>query len=193
MDMMKYALLPLLMALVAATFAKGEPTGRAFTEESKIDNSQAGFYRLKIGKIDVTSLSDGTGGFFVLDKLAKPKRAEAEKLMAKSWVKQPVDTSVNAFLIKLPGHTILVDTGTGDLLGPKFAKVPDSLRASGVKPEDITDILVTHIHPDHTGGLTIGGKMVLPTAPVHVNKRELDFWTDKATGESYPEPTKGFY
>ncbi len=191
--MVKYGLLPLLTALLAGTSAWAEPADRPFTEESKLDSSQAGFYRLKIGKIDVTSLSDGTGGFFVLNKLAKPKRAEAEKLMAKSWVKQPVDTSVNAFLIKLPGHTILVDTGTGDLLGPKLAKVPDSLRASGVKPEDVTDILVTHIHPDHTGGLTIGGTMVFPNATVHVNKRELDFWTDKATGENYPEPTKGFY
>jgi glyoxylase-like metal-dependent hydrolase (beta-lactamase superfamily II) len=141
----------------------------------------------------VTALSDGSGGFFVLNGVAKPKKAEAERLMAKSWVKQPIDTSVNAFLIKLPGHTILVDTGNGDLLGPKYAKVPDSLRASGVKPEDVTDILVTHIHPDHTGGLMFGGKMVFPNAAVHVNKRELDFWTDKATGEKYPEPTKGFY
>jgi glyoxylase-like metal-dependent hydrolase (beta-lactamase superfamily II) len=191
--MVKYALLPLLTALVAATSAGAEPADRAFTEESKLDNSQAGFYRLKIGKIDVTSISDGTGGFFVLDKLAKPKRAEAEKLMAKSWVKQPVDASVNAFLITLSGHTILVDAGSGDLLGPKLAKLPDSLRAAGVKPEDVTDILVTHIHPDHTGGLMIGGKMVFPNATVHVNKRELDFWTDRATGENYPEPTKGFY
>src|SRR6266404_8747405 len=173
MDMVKYGLLPLLTALVAATSAWAEPADRPFTEESKLDSSQAGFYRLRIGKIDVTALSDGTGGFFVLNVLAKPKRAEAEELMAKSWVKQPVDTSINAFLIKLPDHTILVDTGTGDLLGPKLAKVPDSLRASGVKPEDVTDILVTHIHPDHTGGLTIGGKMVFPNATVHVNKREI--------------------
>jgi glyoxylase-like metal-dependent hydrolase (beta-lactamase superfamily II) len=193
MDMVKYALLPLLTALVAATFAGAEPTDRPFTAESRLDSSQAGFYRLKIGKIDVTSLSDGTGGFFILDRLAKPKRAAAEKLMAKSWVKQPVDASVNAFLIKLSGPIILVDAGSGDLLGPKLAKLPESLRAAGVKPEDVTDILVTHIHPDHTGGLTIGGKMVFPTATVHVNKRELDFWADRATGENYPEPTKGFY
>src|ERR1700737_883152 len=187
--------LALLLAAVAATgpAAAAGPADGPFTEESKLDKAQAGFYRAKIGKIDVTALSDGSGGFFILNVLAKPKRAEAEKLMAKSWVKQPIDTSVNAFLIKLPDHTILVDTGTGDLLGPKLAKVPDSLRASGVKPEDVTDILVTHIHPDHTGGLMIGGKMVFPNATVHVNKRELDFWTNKATGENYPEPTKGFY
>jgi hypothetical protein len=61
------------------------------------------------------------------------------------------------------------------------------------KIKRLTDILVTHIHPDHTGGLTIGGKMIFPNATVHVNKRELDFWTDGATGDNYPEPTKGFY
>ena len=86
-----------------------------------------------------------------------------------------------------------MDAGSGDLLGPKLAKLPESLRAAAVKPEDVTDILITHIHPDHTGGLTIGGNMVFPNATVHVNKRELDFWTDRATGENYPEPTKGFY
>ncbi len=190
---LKY-MLPLLLNAVAATaVATADPADRPFTEESKLENAQAGFHRLKIGNIDVTALSDGSAGFFVLNVLAPAKRAEAENLMAKSWVKQPIDASVNAFLIKLPGRTVLVDAGTGDLLGPKLAKQPDSLRASGVKPEDITDILVTHIHPDHTGGLTIGGKMVFPNATVRVNKRELDFWTDKATGENYPEPTKGFY
>jgi glyoxylase-like metal-dependent hydrolase (beta-lactamase superfamily II) len=191
---LKYALLLLLAAVAAAgSAAAAGPEAGPFTEESKLDKAQAGFYRVKIGKIDVTALSDGSGGFFVLNVLAKPKKAEAEELMAKSWIKQPVDASVNAFLIKLPGHTMLVDAGTGDLLGPKLAKVPDSLRASGVKAEDVTDILVTHIHPDHTGGLMIGDKMVFPNATVHVNKRELDFWTDKTTGENYPEPTKGFY
>jgi glyoxylase-like metal-dependent hydrolase (beta-lactamase superfamily II) len=186
--------LPLLLAAIAAIApAAAGPTDSPFTQESKLDSAQAGFHRLKIGRIGVTALSDGTAGFFVLHVLAQPKRAEAENLMAKSWVKQPIDASVNAFLIKLPSHTVLVDAGSGDLFGPKLAKLPDSLRASGVKPEDITDILITHIHPDHTGGLTIGGKMVFPNAPVHVNKRELDFWTDKATGENYPEPTKSFY
>jgi glyoxylase-like metal-dependent hydrolase (beta-lactamase superfamily II) len=82
--------------------------------------------------------------------------------MAKSWVKQPVPASVNAFMIKLPAHTILVDAGTSDLFGPTLAKIPDNLRSIGTTPEEITDILVTHIHPDHTGGLVIGGKMVFP-------------------------------
>jgi glyoxylase-like metal-dependent hydrolase (beta-lactamase superfamily II) len=182
-----------MLAAVAATAPASAAEDGPFTKESKLDSAQAGFHRIKIGRIEVTAISDGSGGFFVLNVVAKRKRTEAEKLMAKSWVKQPVDASVNAFLIKLPGHTILVDAGSGDLLGPKLGKIPDSLRTSGVKPEDISDILVTHIHPDHTGGLVIGGKMVFPNAIVHVNKRELDFWTNKATGENYPDPTKGFF
>jgi len=183
-----FALLLVASAVAPAPAAEDAP----FTKESILESPQSGFYRLKIGKIEVTAVSDGTGGFFVLNALAKSKRDEAEKLMAKSWVKQPVEASVNAFLIKLPGHVILVDAGSGDLLGPKLAKIPDSLRNSGVKPEEITDLLVTHIHPDHTGGLMMGGKMVFPNATIHANKKELDFWTDKAT-ENSPEPTKGFY
>jgi glyoxylase-like metal-dependent hydrolase (beta-lactamase superfamily II) len=194
LPILKYALALLLAAVATAgPAAAAGPESGPFTDESKLEKAQAGFYRLKIGKIDVTALSDGSGGFFVLNVLAKPKKAEAEKLMAKSWVKEPVDASVNAFLIKLPGHTILVDTGTGDLLGPKLGKVPDSLLASGVTPEEVTDILITHIHPDHTGGLTFGGKMIFPNATVHMNKKELDFWTDKTASENYAEPTKSFY
>jgi hypothetical protein len=92
---LKYVL-PLFAALVAAGPTGAAAAGREagpFTEESKLDKAQTGFYRLRIGKIDVTALSDGSAGFFVLNVLAKPKKAEAEKLMAKSWVKQPVDAS----------------------------------------------------------------------------------------------------
>ena len=161
------------------------------TAESKLDKVQAGFYRMKVGTIDVIALSDGTAGFEVLEMLSKPK--EAEKLLAKAYLKSPVDASVNAFLIQLGTRQILVDTGSGELLGPKLNKLPVSLKAVGVSPEQITDILLTHIHPDHSGGLTVGGRRVFPNAVVHVEKRELDFWTDKSVGERLPEPSKTFF
>src|SRR5205807_10006302 len=137
------------------------------------------------------AFSDGTAGFEVLEMLSKPK--EAEKLLAKAYVKSPVDASVNAFLIQLGERQILVDTGSGELLGPKLNKLSVSLRAVGVSPEQITDILLTHIHPDHSGGLTVGGRRVFPNATVHLNKLELDYWTNKSLGEKAPEPTKTFF
>jgi hypothetical protein len=63
---LKYAL-PLLLAVVARAgpAAAASPADGPFTEESKLDKAQAGFYQIKIGKIDVTALSDGSGGFFL--------------------------------------------------------------------------------------------------------------------------------
>jgi glyoxylase-like metal-dependent hydrolase (beta-lactamase superfamily II) len=163
------------------------------TEDSKLDKAQAGYYRLRVGSVDVTALSDGTLGFEVIEQLTNVKPGEAEKLLDKAYVKSPVDASLNAFLIHLGDRLILVDAGTGELLGPKLFKLPGSLKNAGYSPEQITDILVTHVHPDHTGGLTVGGKKVFPNAIVHMDKRELAYWTDKAAAEKAPEPTKSFF
>ncbi len=180
------------LSLLCLSLMSPQPAeAQQLSAESKLDKLQAGFYRMRIGTIDIIALSDGTAGFEVLEMLSKPK--EAEKLLAKAYVKSPVDASVNAFLIQLGQRQILVDAGSGELLGPKMNKLPVSLRAVGVSPEQITDILLTHIHPDHSGGLTVGGRKVFPNALVHVDKRELDFWTDKSVGEKLPEPSKSFF
>jgi len=86
-----------------------------------------------------------------------------------------------------------VDAGTGELFGPKLGKLPDSFRAAGVTSESITDVLLTHIHPDHSGGLAVGENKIFPNATIHVNKKELEFWSDRSTREKYPEPTKTFF
>jgi len=180
------------LSLLCLSLTSPQPAeAQQITAESKLDKLQAGFYRMKIGTIDVIALSDGTAGFEVLEMLSKPK--EAEKLLAKAYVKSPVDASVNAFLIQLGQRRILIDTGSGELLGPKLNKLPVSLSAVGVSPEQITDILLTHIHPDHSGGLSVGGRRVFPNAVVHVDKRDLDFWTDKSIGEKLSEPSKSFF
>ena len=156
--------------LASAQQTKLPPDVR-ISEASKLDKPQAGYYRMKIGKIEVIALTDGTIS-------VKPTSVQA---------------SMNAYLIHLDNKLILVDTGAGELLGPKLDKLPDSLRAAGVQPEQITDILLTHIHPDHSGGLTVGGRRIFPNATVHVNKLELDYWTNKSIGEKAPEPTKTFF
>src|SRR5258707_1483680 len=180
------------LSLLCLSLMSPQPAeAQQLSAESKLDKLQAGFYRMRIGTIDIIALSDGTAGFEVLEMLSKPK--EAEKLLAKAYVKSPVDASVNAFLIQLGQRQILVDTGSGELLGPKMNKLPVSLRGVGVSPEQITDILLTHIHPDHSGGLTVGGRKVFSNAVVYVDKRELDFWTDKSGGEKLPEPSKSFF
>jgi glyoxylase-like metal-dependent hydrolase (beta-lactamase superfamily II) len=146
---------------------------------------------MKIGAIDVVALSDGTITFDVLEVLSKPE--EAARVMAKAGIQSPVEASMNAFWIPLGQRQILVDTGAGELMGPKLNKLTLSMKAAGISPEQITDILITHIHPDHSGGLSVAGRRVFPNAVVRVDKRELDFWTDKSIGEKLPEPSKTFF
>jgi glyoxylase-like metal-dependent hydrolase (beta-lactamase superfamily II) len=178
-----------LSATVAAVALAAEP----FREPPQLDKPQAGYYRLKVGKIDVIAVNDGAAVFDVLAVIPNAKKAAAARVMANSLVSSPVQASVNAFVIVMGEKTIMVDAGTGDLFGSKLGKLPDSLRGAGLVPEAITDILVTHIHPDHTGGLTLDGKRVFPNATVHVNKRELGFWTDGAAGDTSVGPTKQFF
>src|SRR5882757_7218618 len=142
------------------------------SKNSKLVQSQAGFYRMTVGDINVTALSDGTVGLQILDGLLlNAKSGEIQRLLAHNYQKSPIDASINAFLIQLSGRLILIDAGSAELVGPTANKLPDSLRAVGVQPEQITDVFLTHIHPDHSGGLMEGNKRVYPNATVHVDKR----------------------
>jgi hypothetical protein len=69
---------------------------------SKLDHSQAGIYRTKIGKIDVIAVSDGTVGLGLTKELIQNARpGEVERLLARHFEKSPLDASVNAFLISM--------------------------------------------------------------------------------------------
>src|SRR5260370_21417676 len=66
---------------------------------SKLDRSQAGIYRTKVGKIDVIAVSDGTVGLGLTKELIQnAKPGEVERLLARHFEKSPLDASVNAFL-----------------------------------------------------------------------------------------------
>jgi glyoxylase-like metal-dependent hydrolase (beta-lactamase superfamily II) len=191
--MMTQTLFAGVLLTAAAIAAGGALAAEPFSEPPELDKSQARYYRLKIGQVDVIAVNDGAAIFDILGVVRSEKKAVAARIMAKSLIKSPVETSVNAFVIFTAGKTIMVDAGTGELLGVKLGKLPESLLAAGGPPESITDILVTHIHPDHTGGPVMSGKKVFPNATLYVNKKELDFWTDTSAGDRATGPTKGFF
>jgi glyoxylase-like metal-dependent hydrolase (beta-lactamase superfamily II) len=179
-----------------ATFAQAVTPKSTVTlsKNSKLVQSQAGFYRMTVGDVNVTALSDGTVGLQILDGLLlNAKSGEVQKLLTYNYQKSPIDSSLNAFLIQRDGKLTLIDAGSAELVGPTANKLPDSLRAVGVQPEQITDIFLTHIHPDHSGGLMEGNKRVFPHAIIHVDKRELDYWFDKSIAEKPAKPLKTFF
>ena len=97
---------------------------------SKLDRSQAGIYRTKVGKIDVIAVSDGTVGLGLTKELVQnAKPGEVERLLARHFEKSPLDASINAFLIKYEDRLVLIDAGfirTGRPDGWQTAAVPPS-------------------------------------------------------------------
>src|SRR5260370_38609362 len=116
---------PFLISGLALSSAASAVT---LTVGSKLDKAQAGYYRLKVGSVDVTALSDGTLGFEAIEQLTNVKPGEAEKLLDRAYVRSPVEASMNACLIHLGDRWILEDAGTGELLGPKRFKLPARLK-----------------------------------------------------------------
>jgi glyoxylase-like metal-dependent hydrolase (beta-lactamase superfamily II) len=75
----------------------------------------------------------------------------------------------------------------------RLAKCRSPFERRGPAPENITDVFVTHIHPDHTGSLMNGNTKVFPSATIHINKREVDYWFNKSIAATAVEPQKTFF
>jgi glyoxylase-like metal-dependent hydrolase (beta-lactamase superfamily II) len=139
-----------------------------------------GIYHRRVGDILVTALSDGAVERSV-EMLRNIAADEGERLLADAF-RPAINISVNAFLIYVQGRLALVDTGSGDYLGSSAGHLPAALAAAGVAPEAIEAILLTHMHPDHSAGLTdlASGTRRFPNAELVVHENEPRHWLDDA-------------
>ena len=156
--------------------------------------SQApGYYRLMLGKFEITALLDGTSPLPVDQLLTNTTPAQTEASLQKDFLKIPVATSTNAYLINTGTKLVLVDAGFGNFVGPSQGKLLSNLKAAGYAPEQIDEIYITHMHGDHVGGLVVADRAAFPNAIVRVDQREADFWLSKEQMDHAPEPLKAFF
>jgi glyoxylase-like metal-dependent hydrolase (beta-lactamase superfamily II) len=142
----------------------------------------ADYYRFRVGVVTITALSDGSVPQDLHALLTATTAVKTDALLDAAFLRNPIEASINAFLLPLSNRLVLVDSGSGELFGPGHGgKLIASLRAAGYRPEDVTDILITHVHTDHSGGLVQGGRLVFPNATVHVGQPDLDFFLNPSS------------
>jgi glyoxylase-like metal-dependent hydrolase (beta-lactamase superfamily II) len=164
-------------ALLAALASFGAGPNAALPAAPQHHDQVPGFYRLKVGDLEVTALFDGTGVF-------DPHWLNGTKATMNGVVKalhedpHMLDVADTGFLVNTGKQLILVDVGAGTWWGGgAFGRLAGSLRSAGYTPEEVDIVLVTHLHSDHVGGLTTqDGKRVFPNADVYVANAESDFW-----------------
>jgi glyoxylase-like metal-dependent hydrolase (beta-lactamase superfamily II) len=153
----------------------------------QLKSQVAGYYRMMLGDIEVTALSDGTFSMEADKMLTHIAPKELDAALARSFLKEPVETSVNGFLINTGSKLVLIDTGCGILFGPSVGKLLTNLKASGYRPEQVDEIYITHMHGDHAGGLVADGKPAFPNAIVRAAQQEADYWLSKAHMDAAPK------
>ncbi len=160
-----------LAAAVACSSLAVAPPAQAAAPMAK--TQAPGFYRVMLGDFEVTALTDGTIAVDV-DKMLKQPAAKTDAALAKSFLKSPVATSVNGFLVNTGAKLVLIDTGTGGAFDPTAGFLLANLKAAGYTPEQVDDVFITHTHGDHVGGLAKDGAPVFPNAVVHAGKADVD-------------------
>ena len=107
--------------------------------------------------------------------------AVMDKALQDAYLRNPIELSLHAFLVQTGDRKVLIDTGVGQLFGPTLGgKMLANLCAEGLRPEQITDVLLTHLHDDHMGGIVRDGAMVYPNAVIHVAKPDLTYFLDRS-------------
>ncbi len=140
-------------------------------------------YALKVGDLDVLVISDG-----VLPLPATTLATNADPADLATWLDdmcQPPDVfnwPLNVIVVRSGNRTVLVDSGAGVEFS---AEVPRPagllawrLAAAGIDPASVTDVVLTHMHVDHVGGLLVDGLdgQLRPGVPIHVAAAEVEFW-----------------
>ncbi len=188
---------PVTVALLSVALVAGAgatlPFASAQAAAPMVRTQAPGFYRIQLGAFEITALSDGTDDLPMDQLLTHTTPAKVQAVLAAHFLKSPVETSVNAYLINTGSRLMLIDTGAGGFFGPTVGGLKQSLRAAGYRPDQVDDVFITHMHPDHVGGLIDGQAAAFPKATIHINKADTDFWLSPANRDHAPDGAKVFF
>ncbi|MCV2367634.1 MBL fold metallo-hydrolase [Roseateles oligotrophus] len=141
-----------------------------------------GFYTHMLGDFEITALTDGTSPLPDVDFATNLSPEDRDLILERNHFKLPSHFATNAYLINTGAKLVLVDAGMGVSKQKDWAmgRLLGNLRAAGYEPEQVDEVLLTHMHPDHVGGLLLDGKPLFPNALVRADVEELPAWQKRA-------------
>ena len=138
-------------------------------------------YALRVGEIEVLVISDG-----VLTPPAESMATNADPAARAAWLddrflsRDAFDWALNEVVVRSGDQTILIDSGLG-MEYPDFPRAGQlglRLKNAGIDLGSVTDVVLTHMHFDHVGGLLVDGvkEQLRPDLRIHVAAAEVKFW-----------------
>ncbi|TMU98480.1 MBL fold metallo-hydrolase [Streptomyces sp. DASNCL29] len=141
---------------------------------------------MKVGAIEIVPLLDGNGREPARTSLTRPGTPDPwachEHLLDQEG---NLALAVGGFLLRTGARTIVIDAGVGTIDNGRYkgGRFPESLRAAGVAPEDVTDVVFTHLHFDHVGWATQKGTVFFPNATYRVHAADWHHFLDGEDAE----------
>ena len=151
-----------------------------------------GFYRYKVGDIEVTAVHDGFANRPLDGLVRNAELADVKKAMADAFLPQEtLPITFTPLVIRTGGKTVLIDGGNGDVGAPTSGRWMANFKAAGFDPAQVDIVVISHFHGDHINGLRLkDGTAPFTKAEIMVPEAEWAFWMDDSKMSAAPDGMK---
>lgn len=147
-----------------------------------------------LGSLEVLPLCDGWAPLPLGEEMPGHAVDWGEERARFPWAFPPDDASswawhVHSFLVRQAEGLVLIDTGIGHFGRSPYeveGRLDEELRASGAAPEEVSHVVLTHLHADHAGGACYpDGSPRFPNARYHVHPDDWSFFGEQRTPDDF--------